>query len=493
MSFDLRSLSNEGPSEYRYNGRRGVPEERSPLADLVKETLSGDRESVKGDLSPSSVTRGVEFPEAKKVEEVPVLSKRRKRVSYSTNVTPAVAWDCTKKEIPIGKRELTVKEESYLRQVIKDHANRRISLFYAQLVAYHDEHCTIDIAKTTLQHGIRRDRYAHQAAHYCILPSLRDNFLDTLIDTIFAYGKIPEKEKEELLALGVPEEKLLAFSCYKEDENREVVLKSRDEIIQELDLAAFKKSLLPQDSYLAHAMNATTEIPEVVNHFDGFIEKEMRPVALHILNAVSQGVLDPNHALHEFVDRLNAFFDQEERSMYEVIEIMETLAKAPVFGKKSSFEEMQGAIQINERVKALQQSAKRYGIKLEQNPFILKIQEKINKIREKLPLTTLEDPQHIFYYGKERTELFNAAVKANDPIKALFERGKRERREFLRDAPKDLLRLRSDLFILTAERAGSLKSPEFDAFLEQLEIKDREQLFITKLQMLSDKAPSKPR
>src|SRR5439155_18158860 len=68
------------------------------------------------------------------------------------------------------------------------------------------------------------------------------------------------------------------------------------------------------------SLNATMELPCIVNAFDGHLEGRGRETIhrkkwLDILNRTAQGKIDPKQAMTEFLQSLNAFFSDFEKRL----------------------------------------------------------------------------------------------------------------------------------------------------------------------------------
>jgi hypothetical protein len=70
------------------------------------------------------------------------------------------------------------------------------------------------------------------------------------------------------------------------------------------------KGVFPEVCYLRDSLNATVEMPDYVNYYDGVIEKAMRPKALNLLNQVSLNGLHPYVALQTFINQMHQFFEK---------------------------------------------------------------------------------------------------------------------------------------------------------------------------------------
>lgn len=174
-----------------------------------------------------------------KIEEAKRRKRRRTYYTYDSNMTIARSGEVSHDQ-GVGPFDPDFKG---LRRVIKDHAYRRMQVFYYQLLFYFQEDCRVTQGRTIAQHG-KASCSCCSAAHSAILPNLVD-----------------------------------------------------------------EKNLMHNRLYLYHNMNATIEMPDLVNNFDCVIERQMRSVALDYINLVSIEGKHPYEALQAFASQLHKFFD----------------------------------------------------------------------------------------------------------------------------------------------------------------------------------------
>ena len=84
--------------------------------------------------------------------------------------------------------------QGILYDAIHDHAQRRVSISYLQLLAYWKEGCSVQGAKTLHQHGASNCSNCN-AAHSALLPNIGDNFRESLIQRIHRCGVDAYTEK----------------------------------------------------------------------------------------------------------------------------------------------------------------------------------------------------------------------------------------------------------------------------------------------------------
>lgn len=178
-----------------------------------------------------------EFQDA--AREASKRKRRRTYYEYGANMTIARVGEIDHDQ-GVGPFDPSFKD---WRKVIKDHAYRRMQVFYYQLLFYFKENCQVSQGRTVSQHG-KASCACCSAAHSAILPNLVD-----------------------------------------------------------------ENGLMHDKLYLYHNMNATIEMPDLVNNFDCVIERQMRSVALEYINQVSLENLHPYDALQGFASQMQKFFD----------------------------------------------------------------------------------------------------------------------------------------------------------------------------------------
>jgi hypothetical protein len=241
------------------------------------------------------------------------LSKKRRRVlSYNTNITSSRR--ASESELfetePVKCSSQDLWNSEYrgecLRDRIKDHALRRVSIFYYILVVYYKQEFDVELGPTLLQHGKTVCGKCH-AAHSSIIPNLQDNFYMQVIQAIEKDG-VTEEVESHLDTLMVPDS---VKEKIREKPNSENALRILNSHFSETP------SLISKESHLYQTMNSTIELLSVINRYDCIIERVLRPRALELLNKVSKEALSPYSALAFFVEELNTFFDTSERQIQE--------------------------------------------------------------------------------------------------------------------------------------------------------------------------------
>jgi ankyrin repeat protein len=144
-------------------------------------------------------------------------------------------------------------------EIIIEHAQRRVDLFFYTLIAYYNSGLKARIADTHFQHGIGQGKLKTHACHSAILPGLWDT-------------------------VHISEE------------------------------STHRTSLL-DGTHLQQSLNSTVELHCSVNYFDShYVEgkkadDKMRSASLLILNRVSKGTINPIQGMIEFLSALRLRFD----------------------------------------------------------------------------------------------------------------------------------------------------------------------------------------
>lgn len=221
--------------------------------------------------------------------------KHRSRRNYSTNITASLALPefreaCKSKEKNVKepilsklislekeRKQLTepaqidallAKEVTLLDEKIKEHAARRVDLFFYLVLAVYEKQVIISKDKTIKQHGKGSKIRGSQACHSSLFPNVQ---LTT----------IPSKWQ------------------------------------------FFKKISAPTlaGTQLDEALNMTVELPNAVNAFDGHLEGRYRPTVyvqslLNVLNEAASGKKNPQACMDNFFCIMNEFFLDMEKKCF---------------------------------------------------------------------------------------------------------------------------------------------------------------------------------
>lgn len=181
-------------------------------------------------------------------------SKKRKRYDYSTNHSAALA-------LPVSTPELNQKKNdsdslvNLSKDLIVEHAARRVDLFFYTLIAYYQTQASPQLGHTELQHG--RGRSSHninitQACHSSFTPSLIDENMNSEEYTSILHG-----------------------------------------------------------THFMDSINSTIELPAIVNKFDDELENtySCRKKSLEIIRQVSLGKINPIQGLNQFLNMMHMTFN----------------------------------------------------------------------------------------------------------------------------------------------------------------------------------------
>lgn len=189
------------------------------------------------------------------------FTRTRLKTEYTDNYSAALA-------LPSGSLALKRKYGhqqalfNVSKELIIEHARRRVDLFLYLLVAYYNKGLTPTIGHTTLQHGRGRNTTQNmsitQACHSSLIPALVD---ELIYDTP-------------------------------------------------------KKSLLCGTHFM-NSLNTTIELPAFVNDLDNALENACRDKSLEILCNVSHGVINPIQGSTRFLNLLGSFLNDLKKSSEE--------------------------------------------------------------------------------------------------------------------------------------------------------------------------------
>lgn len=162
--------------------------------------------------------------------------------------------------------KLLLQEIQLLEHQIKEHAARRVDLFFYLLLAVYNTHVTIDKDSTTKQHGRGSKENGTHACHCSLFPGIK---------------------------LTPPPAGWTSF------------FSSAPPVLT--------------GTYFEEALNMTVELPSIVNAFDGHLEGRYEPTryvenCLDILNSASKGEIDPIQAMNRFFRAMNSFFLRYEKN-----------------------------------------------------------------------------------------------------------------------------------------------------------------------------------
>lgn len=167
--------------------------------------------------------------------------------------------DAQKKQLD----QLTLEKIELLANEVREHAARRVDLFFYCCVAVYKTNAAISDGQTIKQHGIGSREHGTQACHSTLFSNLQLN--DPHAAPSWLWSSLPS-----LLTL--------------------------------------------EGTHLMESLNMTVELPSEVNEFDKHLEGLYQRSAhvnhmLHILNRVSKGEINPQQAMTEFLRIIDFFFE----------------------------------------------------------------------------------------------------------------------------------------------------------------------------------------
>ncbi len=196
------------------------------------------------------------------------MSRTREKSSFKANKTCSLAMpdeiqahiDELKKDKKETHVSIILKSVKLLKNNIKEHAKRRVDLFFYLLISVYRKNVIVTKAETTKEHGKGSKANGTHACHSSLFPSISMQFSER----------------------GLRDNK--------------------------------KKQLTLSGTFLEESLNSTVELPEVVNGFDGHIEGRSKQslvvqTCVNILNEVSAATIDPKQGMDKFFQNMHGFFN----------------------------------------------------------------------------------------------------------------------------------------------------------------------------------------
>ena len=188
-----------------------------------------------------------------------MFDRKRTRFTYEENYTAALALPYSTEQLSrsLGNEQALL---ALSEQHIKEHANRRVDLFFYTLIAYYRTSILAVEGHTNLQHGKGRTLEDHtsvtQACHSSLIPSLLDK------------------------------------TIYQNRQNQ----------------AAYKSML--SGTHFLESLNSTVELPAFVNAFDDLLEAACRAQCMDIIREVALGTVTPVQGLARFLSMMDTLLQQ---------------------------------------------------------------------------------------------------------------------------------------------------------------------------------------
>ena len=168
-------------------------------------------------------------------------------------------------------------KSSNVRDLICDHASRRVQLFYYTAVVYYKEKCLLGRDTTISQIG-RSGCTRCSAAHSAIIPRLWDNS-NSVLSHQFRKNPRNQRLKSKLQAMGFKKQELEASN-------------SRMKIHKLFEEFKINHSdrLIRSNSAMQYALDSTAYCAREVNEYDCVLENHVRPIALGFLQLFLLGI-----------------------------------------------------------------------------------------------------------------------------------------------------------------------------------------------------------
>jgi len=188
--------------------------------------------------------------------------------------------------------KLLCQQVELVAEEIKEHAARRVDLFFYLLIAVYNKQYIIATDDTIKQHGKGSKKLGTQACHSSFFPNLKIENTPGYMSWLFS------------------------------SESPNALL----------------------NTFFAETLNMTVELPWIVNAFDGHLEGRYQLSAvvktcLELLNKTSKNEITPLQAMHKFIEAMNDYFNHFEKKylLDNKIENPEAMRKAWEYEKAGTF------------------------------------------------------------------------------------------------------------------------------------------------------------
>lgn len=243
-----------------------------------------------------------------------------KRTYYSLSENRTISRMNTYKGSCFEDISISSIDAHVLKDLIHDHATRRVLLFYHLALAYYKQGCKVElINRTTHQHGMASCGKC-DAAHSSILTNFKDNFFDILSYQVKA--GISEEVEKKLLSIGMSRSDIEIMSQLRTPKER-------------LNYPAFSKitgehaRLIPVGRHLYDNLNSTVEILRAGNQqYDSLFEQAYRRQSAGIISECSEKGLHPYTGLKKWLDLMNTFFKAFDDELVHAWQVFDKIEKA---------------------------------------------------------------------------------------------------------------------------------------------------------------------
>lgn len=184
--------------------------------------------------------------------------------------------------------DLLVKKLERIPGLVQEHATRRVDLMFLLMIAVYKQNVVITKGQTNRQHGRGSTKTGTAACHASLIPHPE-------------FKTIANEESQSKWSA------LIGHSIYSLFANTQIDDASNNAALDCQDSDFLK------GSYFEDVLNVTTELPIIVNDFDGHMEGKWEKsnavkASLQVLNQVSKGILDPIQGLNQFGTIMSMFF-----------------------------------------------------------------------------------------------------------------------------------------------------------------------------------------
>ncbi|EKD71035.1 MAG: hypothetical protein ACD_46C00291G0011 [uncultured bacterium] len=242
--------------------------------------------------------------------------------------------------------DLLVKKIDLTADLIKEHAARRVDLFFLLMCAVYKKNLIIKKGETVKQHGKGSEARGTHACH------------DSLFPNLLIFKEVDENDTNK-----VSTENIEPTSGYLNWLPSFII--SADKTTSQSSINKTKKKLVPapilEGTYLEDVLNITAELSSIINDFDGHLEGRFQYTidvneCIKILNQVSKAEkisldpdkpdmkveMDPVIGLNMFFKTMNSFFNHIERE-YQIRPQYFDVNKVPylkAFNRVAKYERM---------------------------------------------------------------------------------------------------------------------------------------------------------
>lgn len=268
--FSLRSSPQARSANPLLRDAKIKPENEKTTTDTKLKALHTRLEGGK-DKDPHSLRSQLNIVEEKLVE----ARKNKQPIETLVQVRRGIRKDMD---------NIRVEKVQLIPELIKEHANRRVDLFFYLCVLVYKTNVIVEKGNTVRQHGDGDGAVGTAACHSSLIPNPVFKPGPTLADK--AISQLPTFVRSLLNYFSAEHTVELQDDC--------------------------------EDLFIRDTFNMTVILPVIVNKFDNLLEgtvtnpSELVLKALEIANRTSRGEINPLQAMDEFGAAINAYFNGQE-------------------------------------------------------------------------------------------------------------------------------------------------------------------------------------